>query len=272
MKINQITENSITLTLPKKIRYLGFSLIIIGIMVSIFLLIINNYQISPINNPDFGILILNLSLWGVTVPFLILEIPSMIYFFGIRNRVTAFGYVLLIILNITVFVATYSSIFSFSPVFVTGIYFITHFKTIQIDKTKAGIEFRERVLFLFHTRSTIPIEEIREIVLEYRYGLDYMGNQHRYRIKLYLLEKDPGFEDVPIAAEEEKDSPQFFRPHTLRKTLISKPVLIDSSYFGFGGKDMGRINQILKTISQLFEFNFSEEIDKDNLKIIKYRK
>lgn len=272
MKIIQLTENSITLTLPKKIRYLGLSFIIFGITISIILLIINNYQIAPIINPDLRILILNLSLWGVIIPFLFLEIPHIIYFLNIRNSYTAFGHFLLIILNIIVVFGTFSSIFSFSPVFFTGIYFITHFKTIQIDKTKSTIAFWERIFFLFHTSTTIPFTEIREIVLEYRHSLDSMGNEHRYRIKLYLLENDPGFEDVPIAAEEEKESPEFFRPHTLRKTLISKPILIDASYFGFHGKDLGKINQVLKVSAQLLEFSFSEEIEKDNLKVIKYSK
>ncbi len=272
MKIKQITEKRIILILPSKIRYLGLSLIIFGILIFILLSIFNNYQISFVPDSKLRFIISNLSLWTVLGLIFICEIPSIIYFFIIRNNYTGFGHVLLLVINFLVYIGSYSSIFMFSPILVTGIYFITHFKSVNID---SDFTFRERILLLFATRKTIPLQEIREIILKYHNEFKILGTPetpHTYRLKLFLLEKDPGFEDVPIADADEKDSLNFFRPHTLRKKLFSKPVLIDSSFFNYKNHEMVKFNRLIEALLTITKFSRVEEISKNNEITIRFSK
>ena len=85
------------------------------------------------------------------------------------------------------------------------------------------------------------------------------------------MEKDPGFEDEVIADGDEKDTLEFFRPQTLRKKLISKPFLINSSFLNFRGDEMVKNTQLVEELLKLTEFSKSEEIIKGNITIRKFR-
>ncbi|MFX1294744.1 MAG: hypothetical protein ACFFD2_07815 [Promethearchaeota archaeon] len=275
MKIKQITDKSIILTLPRKVRYLGLFLILLGVLLLISLYIINNYLIFFSYGSNLQALVLTLSLGYLLGYIFILEIPSIYYFYLIHNSITGYGHILLLILNITAYIATYSSIFSFSPILITGIYFLTHFKTITTDKSKDIFNFQERIFFFFYVKKIIPISEVKELKLEYNLGLKFsskIGDQHKYYIKFYLFEIDPGFKDIPISVEDEEESLEFFRPQTLRKTLISKPTLIDSSFLNFNNYEMEKFNKIIKEFLRLTELSHTEEIINDKKTIVKFRK
>ncbi|NVM54582.1 MAG: hypothetical protein HWN66_12835 [Candidatus Helarchaeota archaeon] len=275
MKIKQITERNIKLTLPTKVRYLGLIFTIIGIIIPIYLFILNDNKIYVPIESNLNSLIWSLGLSGLLGYIIGFEVPSIYYFFRIRNSITFYGHILLLVLNIMVYIGTYSLIFAFSPFLITGIYFLTHSKMISLDGIKATLEFHERIFLFFISRNSIPFSEIKEFVLEYAEGLGFLnrgGKPHRYRIQLYLLETDPGFEDEPIAVEDEEDSLEFFRPQTLRKTLISKPILIDSSLINYNNDEMVKLNQLIKEIMRLTEFSYTEETIKNKKHVFKLRK
>ncbi|MHA1132102.1 MAG: hypothetical protein ACTSRC_05725 [Candidatus Helarchaeota archaeon] len=266
--MKQITENRITLVLPYKIRLTGLFLIILGIIIPVLLYFNNGYQTILVTGSLLKSIISNASFFLFLSYLIILEIPSIYYFFSSHNMNTAYGHILLVFLNLTAYIGTTASIFSFAPVLITGIYFITHFKNIRIDNLTETIHFQERILLLFFTHKQIPFSELKEIILEYKVS----RNSHQYGIQLYILEKDPGFEDVPLNVEAEKDSLEFFRPQTLRKTLLSKPFLLDSSYFNFRGYEMKKFDEVLKNILIMTRFVRRDEIKKGNRTINKYRK
>ena len=273
MRIIRITESSITLNLPKEQRILGLSLIIVGILVPIFLFFLNDYQISLSNDLALKLFIQNLSFWSFLGGFFAFGILSIYYFLVIRNLFTGLGHILLLILNITAFITTYSSIYAFSPFLITGVYFLTHFKSLICEKTESALIISERIFLIFHRQISIPFNEIKELKLEYRVGSRFLKRTktpHRYRIALYLFEKDPGFEDLPISLVDEKDSLEYFRPQTLRKTLLSKPFLINSSLFNLKDRDMVQMNRFLEELSRLTGIFFAEENILGNTHLIKY--
>ncbi len=273
MKIKQLTENRIILTLPMKQRYLGLLMTVLGIFIPVALYIFNGFQINFILNIEFGGLIFYTSLGSLLSLIIIFEIPSILYFLSVHNKITGFGHIVLLIINIIAYIGTYSSIFAFSPILLVGLYLLVHFKTIDFNKDKANISYFERIFLLFVSKSVIPFSEIKEIVLEHKIGLGFLTkgkNPHQYGIKIYLLEKDPGFEDAIIADEEEKDALEFYRPQTLRKTLISKPFLLNSSLINFKGREMVKTNRLLEGLLRLIEFSKSEETVKDSIIIKKF--
>lgn len=275
MKIKQITEDNIILTLPLVQRYLGVLLLICGILIPVSLFFINNNQVFLDSGSNLGTLIFNLSLGSFIGFIFIFQIPNIIYFFAMQNILTGIGHILLFILNTVAFIGTYSSIFSFLPILVSGIYLILHFKSIIVDKSTAVFTFQERILALFYSKKTIPFAEIKEIRLQYRNGLGFLtgkGVQHRYRLRLYFLEIDPGFENVSITGEEEEQSSEFFRPITLRKKLLSQSALIDSSFFNVKSYQMRKLERIIRELLRLTNFSLQEEIKKDHGIIICYRK
>lgn len=274
MRIKQRTENGIILALPMKQRYLGVLFTLLGILIPIVLYFANSFQTTFLLNLEFGRYFFYISLGSLLSLIFVFELPSIVYFFSIHNKITGFGHIILLILNVTVYLGTYSSIFAFSPVLIIGIYLLSHVKTIHFKKDKAHLSYFERIFLIFIAKTVIPFSEIEEIVLEYKIGKNFLRkgkDQHQYRIKLYLTEKDPGFEDEVIADGDEKDTLEFFRPQTLRKKLISKPFLINSSFLNFKGEEMVKNNQLLKKLLKLTEFSKSEEIIKGNITIRKFR-
>ena len=274
MRIIQNTESSITLILPKKQRIVGFCLTIVGVLIPILLYILNDKQISLSYNLALKGFIQSLSFWCFLGGFLTLGVLGICYFFLIRNHFTCLGHILLLILNSSTLIITYSSIYAFSPFLITGIYFLIHFKSIRCEKADSSISISERIFLLFHTQISIPFNEIKELTLEYRVGLGFLKRNkppHRYRITLYLFEKDPGFEDLPFSSEDEKESVEFFRPQTLRKSLLSKPVLINSSLFNLKDREMVQMTQLIQELSRFIGFFYPEEIVKGKRKLIEYK-
>ncbi|MDD1777451.1 MAG: hypothetical protein LUQ65_04720, partial [Candidatus Helarchaeota archaeon] len=161
MRISQITEGSITLTLPKKQRILGTTLLIIGGIIPIVLYLLNNYQISLFDSLGLKSFIQSFSLGTFLGGFVSLELLGVFYFFVIRNNFTALGHIVLLILNTTFYIATYSSIYTFSPVFLTGLYFLTHFKAIKCEKSDLHFKLSERIFLIFHSQISIPFNEIQ---------------------------------------------------------------------------------------------------------------
>ena len=275
MRIKQVTDNSIILILPRKQRYLGLVLTILGISLPIFLYLLNNYQLVFPNGSELESLVFYWSLGYFLGHIFIFGIPWIYYFFSIRNIITGFGHILLLALNITAYLGTFSSIFVFLPILITGIYFLTHFRTLEIEKTQRHFHFHDRIFLLFYFRSKIPFLEINEITFEYKNGLEFVSrgtSPHNYNIKLSFSEKDPGFEDDPIYVEEEKDSLEFYRPQTLRQTLISKPTLIDSSFLNFNNYEMLKFNKLIKELLRITEFTQSEKIVEGKKTIQKYQR
>jgi hypothetical protein len=274
MRISQITEGSITLKLPKKTRILGGTLLIIGVIIPIVLYLLNNYQISLSNSLGLKSIIQSFSLGSFLGGFVSLELLGVSYFFIIRNNSTALGHILLLLLNSTAFIATYSSVFTFSPVLITGLYFLTHFKAIQCEKSASRVNLSERIFLIFHTQMSIPFNEIQKFSLEFREHFGFLRKNkfsHQFQMTLALFEKDPGFEDVPITVENEKASPEFFRPQTLRKRLISKPVLINSSLFNLKDQDLIQIKQLVEAMSRLMDFSLTEEKILGKKKVMEYK-
>ncbi len=275
MRIKDSSEQGIHLTLPTKVKYIGLFLTTFGVLIPIFLYYSNDSQI--IISPGFpsGSLIINSSLIFLLSYLISLQIPSIYYFFSLHNTMTAYGHILLAFLNVIVYIGTKSSIFSFSPILICGIYLLTHFKTIAINKSEETIHFQERIFLLFFVRKKIPFSELKEMVLQYKIGLNFLeraSDSHQYGIQLYVLERDPGFEEIPLNLEAEKDSLEFFRPHTLRQTLISNPMLIDSSCINIQGRRKEKLNEIIDTIIKLIGFSNIQEIKKDKKTQIIYRR
>jgi len=273
MRINQSTESSITLNLPKKQRIIGSCLTFIGVLISILLYFLNNKQISLLSNQTLMELIQNLSFWGCLGGVFTFGVLFISYSLFIHNYFTALGHILLLILNSTTFILSYSSIYTFSPLLITGIYLLTHFKAIRCEKADSSIAISERIFLLFHTQIFIPFNEIKQMILQYRVGLGFLKRNklpHRYQIMLSLFEKDPGFEDLPFGLDTEKESIEFFRPQTLRKTLISKPVLINSNLLNFRDRGMIQMNRFLEEFSRLTGFTLTEENILGNRHLLKY--
>lgn len=274
MRISQITEGSVTLTLPKKQRILGTTLLIIGVIIPIVLYPLNNYQISLSNSLGLKSIIQNFSLGTFLGGFLSLELVGVSYFFIIRNNFTALGHIILLILNTTAYIAAYSSVYIFSPVLLTGFYFLTHFKSIKCEKAAYRFNLSERIFLIFHIQISIPFSEIQKISLAFREhpgGLRRNNLPHQFRITLDLFEKDPGFEDLPITSENENASLEFFRPQTLRKTLISKPVLINSSLINLKDQDLIQIKRLIEEMSRLMDFSLAEEKVLGKKKVMEYK-
>jgi hypothetical protein len=274
MKISQITEGSITLNLPQKQRILGLFLLISGLLVPILFYFLNNYQIFLYNSLGLKSLIQNLSLGSFLGGFVLLGLLIISYFFTIRDNFTALGHIMLLILNTTAFIATYSSIYTFSPVLLTGLYFITHFKVIKCEKAASRFILSERIFLIFHTQISIPFNEIQKFSLGFRECAGFLRRSkppHQYRMTLDLFEKDPGFEEVPITVENEKASPEFFRPQTLRKTLISKPVLINSSLLNLKDQDLVQMRRLVEAMSRLMDFSLVEEKVLGKRKVMEYK-
>ena len=146
MRIIQNTESSITLILPKKQRIVGFCLTIVGVLIPILLYILNDKQISLSYNLALKGFIQSLSFWCFLGGFLTLGVLGICYFFLIRNHFTCLGHILLLILNSSTLIITYSSIYAFSPFLITGIYFLIHFKSIRCEKA----DLRMRAFRKYH--------------------------------------------------------------------------------------------------------------------------
>jgi hypothetical protein len=274
MKISQISESSITLNLPKKQRILGFILLIVGFIIPILLYFLNNYQISLSTSLGLKSLIQSLSFWSFLGGFVILGLLGVYYFLTIRNSFTALGHIMLLIINTIAYIASYSSIYTFSPVLITGLYFLTHFKSITCEKSGLRFKLSERIFFIFHTQISIPFNEIQKFTLDYRGGFRLLKRSktpHQFRLILHLFEKDPGFGDTPVTLEPEKDSLEFFRPQTLRNTLISNPFLINSSLFNWKDKDLIQMRRLAEQMSRLMDFSLAEEKVLGNKKVMEYK-
>ncbi|HUY00440.1 MAG TPA: hypothetical protein VMV49_12840 [Candidatus Deferrimicrobium sp.] len=265
MKIKQVTEKNITLTLPSKQRYLGFIFVILGLLIPLLIYIFNGHQIILVIGSPLATILLKISIASF-LGYLFIQIASIYYFFSIRNNMTAYGQIILLGLNIVGYIALYSTIFLFSSFIITGIYLLTHFKTLNFDKTTSLISYHERIFALFYTSNTIPFSEINEIVVEYKPRLGFRqkkGNLHR--VRLYFLEKDPGIADIPTDDEKEIDTVLLYQPQILRKTLIHKPFLIDSCFFNFKGYEMTRISQLLEQLIPLIGFSWYADNIQNNI-------
>ncbi len=275
MEITSDTPEKLVLKIPRKNRYVGLLLMVLGILLSIILMILNNYQIYFTSNEYFKSIIFNSSLSYLLAYIFLIEIPCICYLLSIKNLYTSIGHILLLLINITGYIATSSSILAFSPVFITGFYYFTHFKSIIVDKEKSNFKFQERLFLIFYRSKIIPFSEIEEFTFEYKIKQGFLNKKeikHQYCLKLYLFERDPGFEDIPLKVEDEVDSPNFFRPHTLRKTLLQHPTLIDSSFFNFKNNELKKFEKIINKLLQFTGFHRVEEIKKDRQTIIKFRK
>ena len=273
MRIEEITDNKIILMLPKKQRFFGLILLILGFLIPIFLYFWNSFQLIIINDSNAKFLILILGLTTFLIYLLVFQIPSLYYFHSIQNNSSLLGHLLLLVLNIVGYVAGHSSIFLFIPILITGIYLLLHFNSVRISRDSSVIVFHERVIALFVSDISIPFAEVDEIVLESKYKTIFFKKEpFHFSTRLYLFEKDPGFEDTPITDAEEADSSVFFRPQTLRRTLIQKPHLLLTCFLDFRGAQMKKIKNLLEKLVYLIEFSLVDDIKNDIGSLKKYKK
>jgi len=122
---------------------------VLGTIIPICLWVINNYQINLPSSSHLQSLIFNLSIICFLGYLIILEVPSIIYFLSIRNTMTGFGHILLLCLNLILYIGVKSSIFAFAVFFIVGLYLLTHFKTLMVNKANKIFHFHERILLLF---------------------------------------------------------------------------------------------------------------------------
>lgn len=273
MRIEKLTKDQMLLTLPRIQRYLAFVNIVMGLLAMIVLYIFNGSQIELSKGSLPWVLILSLGSTGFICYVLLLEGPSIVYFFAIRNKVTGYGHILLLILNAIVYISTYLTIYALMYWITSGLYLILHKKTIIVDKNEKQLVYQERIFFYF-TKMMIPFTEFDKIIVETQCGngiLNRIAQSKKFLVQLTLLEKDPGFITELITCEEESEIENFFRPQTLRKTLTSLPFLIDSSFLNFKGRDLLRINMICQKLVAMVGFKLIEEIKEGNKHIKIYR-
>ncbi len=273
MRLREQTTKDIILKLPLKVRLLGIFLIILGILNPIILYFLNNSQILLKIGSTLHFIVFSLSLTCFLI-LIFIQTVYLFYFFRIHNVNTSYGHVVLLILNVISFFGSINSIFLFLPIFITGFYLLTHFKTLQVSKNEEMIHYSERFFVLFYTYKSIPFSEINHIQLEYKTGLKFLSKSkelHKFYIKLFLFEKDPGYENIPINIEEEQDSFEFFRPQTLRQTLILRPFLIDSSYFNFKDHEFMKLDQLINKLLVMMGYTKSEELKIDRKTTIIYK-